>query len=51
MVILEQKRPIKYGICPYCSKGELGTIMTFDNRGPPKILIGIDHKLFIALKK
>jgi len=27
------------------------TIMTFDNRGPLKRLIGIDHKLLIALKK
>jgi len=51
IVVLEQKEPIKHGICPYCKKGELVTIMTFDNRGPPKRLIGIDHKLLIALKK
>ena len=51
MVVLEQKEPIKHGICPYCKKDVLVTIMTFDNRGSRKKLIGIDHKLLKALKK
>jgi len=51
VVHLEHKDPVKHGLCPYCRKGELITIRTFDNRGPPKKLKGIDRKILMALKK
>jgi hypothetical protein len=51
VVLLKQRKQIKHGRCPYCKKGELVTIRTFDNRGPPNRLQCIDLKMLMAIIK